>query len=93
MWPGVCQTMNRSQYLSRAMPFTAYLTQEALQRYRARHAQQPSDTSAILGCLECLDALGEWDSLVNMCNATWDRLNDHSTHVSDHRKAATLAAR
>lgn len=67
--------------------------QEALTLYKARHKNEPSDTRAVLGCMKCLDAMGEWGDLVDLCNSSWDTLAAPGEDPAVHRKAATMAAR
>lgn len=68
------------------------IPQEALKVYQSRRDQDPSDAHAVLGCLRCLDAVGDWEGLVDMCNDSWTALDRHSED-SVKTKAATLAAR
>lgn len=73
-------------------PFCS-VSQEALLLYRQRRIANPADTQAVLGCMRCLDSLGEWENLVELCNESWDTLTLPSVDPAVHRKAATLAAR
>lgn len=43
--------------------------------------------------MKCLDAMGEWGDLVELCNSSWDMLANPKEDDAVHRKAATLAAR
>ncbi|CAM9983693.1 unnamed protein product, partial [Phaeothamnion confervicola] len=70
--------------------------QEALALYGRRHEADPADVGAIIGCMKCLDALGECDALLRMCRESWAALTSAEAADADdraHRKAATLAAR
>lgn len=67
--------------------------QDALVRYRERRSHDPRDMKAVLGCMKCLDALGEWDELVYMCHQDWGNLTSLGLESAVCTKAATLAAR
>lgn len=68
------------------------LLQDALERYRQRQQKNPDDAKAVLGCMKCLDALGEWGDLVELCNEKWDTITKKGED-SSQRKAANMAAR
>lgn len=64
--------------------------QDALVQYSKRREENPTDFEAILGCMKCLDAMGEWDKLVEMCKHDWDYIKKKPSVTT---KAASLAAR
>lgn len=70
---------------------TPLMEQEALDIYRRARDNDPTDVGAILGCLKCLDALGEWEALVDLCHETWTLVDNGEDSVKS--KAASLAAR
>ncbi|CAM9593323.1 unnamed protein product, partial [Ectocarpus sp. 12 AP-2014] len=67
--------------------------EEAIILYRQRHEADPTDTGAILGCMKCMDAMGEWGDLVSLCNSSWDHIHTVGGDPAVARKAATMAAR
>lgn len=50
------------------------------------------DVGAVLGAMKCLDALGEWQAVVDLCFGTWDALHHAATEDKTRKKAAALAA-
>ena len=64
--------------------------QAALDGYRNQQKIDPGNTRAVIGCMKCLDALGEWGDVVELCNSSWPVLDDEA---GSKRKAATMAAR
>lgn len=73
--------------------FFGHDRQQALVTYRQRHDNDPTDAKAVLGCMKCLDAMGEWDELVKLCTSSWHTLEKPGDDTVSFRKAATLAAR
>lgn len=61
--------------------------------YRDRTAANPADVEAVLGCMTCLDALGDWDELVGMCDEHWSSLVPDAGGSAIAREAASLATR
>lgn len=70
-----------------------FVLQEAIILYRQRQEADPTDTGAILGCMKCMDAMGEWGDLVSLCNSSWDHIHTVGGDPAVARKAATMAAR
>lgn len=51
------------------------------------------DSGAVLGAMKCLDAMGEWQAVLDLCFETWAALNDaEATEDKTRKKAAALAA-
>lgn len=73
--------------------YGCYLYQTALARFRRRQESDPADTRAVIGCLKCLDAMGEWGDVVELCNNSWETLIKPGTDDVHHQKAAAMAAR
>lgn len=67
--------------------------QEARVKYRQQHDNDPTDTSAVLGYMKCMEAMGDWGDLVQLCNDSWDHINNPREDPASLRKAALLAAR
>ena len=47
---------------------------DALLLYRQRVEEDDEDTVAVLGCMKCLDALGQWQEVVDLCFMSWQTL-------------------
>ena len=47
---------------------------EALSAYERRLADQPDDVDAILGCIYCLDARGDWNRVLDIAEMSWSAL-------------------
>jgi phosphatidylinositol kinase/protein kinase (PI-3 family) len=47
---------------------------EALVLYERNLQEDENDTGAILGCMRCLDARGEWESVLKLATKSWDAL-------------------
>lgn len=67
--------------------------QNALILYRERMGRNPMDIESILGYMTCLDALGEWDELVDMCNRDSEALMGKDVDPATREWAASLATR
>ncbi|CAM9623049.1 unnamed protein product [Chrysoparadoxa australica] len=67
--------------------------EEALQLYKDKVKAQPGNIAACIGTMKCMDALGEWEGLVEFCRASWDALTQPGVDEKAHKKAATMAAR
>jgi FKBP12-rapamycin complex-associated protein len=65
--------------------------EEALVLYRRRLHTRDRDVDAVLGCMKCLDALGHWQEVVDLCFMTWDSLHAATTASKVRKKAAALA--
>lgn len=51
------------------------------------------DSGAVLGAMKCLDAMGEWQAVLDLCFETWAALNNaEATEDKTRKKAAALAA-
>lgn len=66
--------------------------EEALSLYKRRLETKRDDVTAVIGCMKCMDALGDWGELVKLCDNSWEALKA-APEDKLHRKAATLAAR
>lgn len=49
---------------------------EALDLYRARHADEPTNFDATAGMMRCLEAIGDWQELSELCQEVWHGLCD-----------------
>ena len=47
---------------------------EALVLYERKLSEDENDTGAILGCIRCLDARGEWEGVLKLSNKSWSAL-------------------
>ena len=61
---------------------------EALVLYERKLQEDEDDTGAILGCMRCLDARGEWESVLKLASKSWDSLQGklrqtHAVTASD----------
>jgi len=74
---------------------------EALAVYEEKLEKDPRDFEAILGCMRCLDASGEWRQILSLADQNWralleppQNLGNVWRHVSSRsqRKATRLAA-
>jgi len=48
---------------------------EALTMYERKLREQPDDVSAILGCMHCLDARGDWKRVLNLANKSLNAIS------------------
>jgi FKBP12-rapamycin complex-associated protein len=48
---------------------------EALQIYEDKLSRNPQDFDAILGCMRCLDASGEWQRVLDIAEQSWPTLS------------------
>ena len=48
---------------------------EALAIYEQKLGQNPFDFDAILGCMRCLDASGEWHAVLDLVETNWTTLS------------------
>jgi len=67
--------------------------QEARVKYRQQHDNDPTDTSAVLGYMKCMEAMGDWGDLVQLCNDSWDQISKPGEEQTSLKKAALRAAR
>lgn len=67
--------------------------QDALGLYLDRRYRHRGDVKAVLGCMKCLDAMGEWDELVDMCDKDWGYLTAENVEPKRRHEAAQLAAK
>ncbi len=65
---------------------------EALGLYEERAKEEPADMEAVLGMMKCLDALGQWDDIVQLCNGAWDTLMSEDCRPNVQKKVINLAA-
>ena len=61
--------------------------------YRQQLENDENDTSAVLGCMKCMEAMGDWSGLVDLCNSSWNQISRPGEDPSSARKAALRAAR
>ena len=64
--------------------------EEALVLYRRRLHTRNRDVDAALGCMKCLDALGHWQEVVDLCFTTWETLHAATTESKVRKKAAAF---
>ena len=67
--------------------------QEAIIRYRQQQENDEKDTAAVLGCMKCMEAMGDWSGLLDLCNSSWQQINRPGEDPASARKAALRAAR
>jgi serine/threonine-protein kinase mTOR len=65
---------------------------EALALYRQRRQQDSRDIGAVLGIMKCLDALGQWDESIRLCQESWDVVSKEAGESNAQKKAINLAA-
>lgn len=67
---------------------------EALEMYQSRLKEHPSDFEAMLGCLRCLNAGGNWSKVLDLAAQYSSSLFDHTSTASDRsrRKANRVCA-
>lgn len=59
---------------------------EALQIYEEKLNRNPQDFDAILGCMRCLDASGEWQRVLDIAEQSWPSLSG-ATYVKKEKNA------
>lgn len=63
---------------------------EALAMYEGKLDENPEDVGAILGCIRCLDARGEWRKVIDLAKKNWHALSYESeTQSKRHLRKAT----
>lgn len=74
---------------------------EALSMYEEKLERDPKDFEAILGCMRCLDARGEWRQVLSLADQNWQALLEPTHSLGNawrkvssrsQRKATRLAA-
>jgi FKBP12-rapamycin complex-associated protein len=70
---------------------------EALEVYREKLKSDPHDFEAIVGCMRCLDASGEWRKVLDLAEQNWTALSQHrcigdSNFHGDHSKRSQRKA-
>jgi hypothetical protein len=70
---------------------------EALTMYERRLKEQPGDVSAVLGCMHCLDARGDWKRVLKLADRSWaaisgEDLVDNNHHESPEKQAGPPSA-
>lgn len=58
---------------------------EALVVYESKLGNNPHDFEAILGCMRCLDASGEWRGVLDLAERSWPTLSGSSMEQKDSR--------
>ncbi|EEC46831.1 predicted protein [Phaeodactylum tricornutum CCAP 1055/1] len=61
---------------------------EALEVYREKLKSDPHDFEAIVGCMRCLDASGEWRKVLDLAEQNWTALSQHRCIVRMCAQAA-----
>eukprot|EP00957_Ditylum_brightwellii_P086461 6578466-Ditylum_brightwellii.AAC.1 len=51
---------------------------KALSMYERKLEENPNDVSAILGCMRCLDARGEWRKVIELAENSWAAFSNES---------------
>ena len=52
---------------------------EALAMYKRKLEENPHDVDAILGCMRCLDARGEWRRVIELAGKSWVALSEEQS--------------
>ena len=50
---------------------------KALELYERKRLEDPDNINLTLGTMRCLNALGDWEELHNLCQEKWDIVDDH----------------
>ena len=58
---------------------------EALAMYEGKLDENPEDVGAILGCIRCLDARGEWRKVIDLAKRNWHALSYESGEAQSKR--------
>ena len=65
---------------------------DALALFESRLEETPSDIEAVLGCMNCLDARGEWKKVLELSNRSFHALTASDTSYREYRKATKFCA-
>ena len=65
---------------------------EALAVYEQKLGSNPRDFEAILGCMRCLDASGEWRGVLELAEKSWPTLSGTSPNSHDDRRPELQAS-
>lgn len=57
---------------------------EALAMYSRKLEECPNDVDAILGCMRCLDARGEWRRVIDLAKKSWKVLNGENDMLNEY---------
>jgi FKBP12-rapamycin complex-associated protein len=61
---------------------------EALDMYEQKLKENPNDTGAVLGCMRCLDARGEWRQVIKLFEeSNWSAVANVETHANSPKQA------
>jgi hypothetical protein len=66
---------------------------EALVMYEEKLRRDPHDYEAILGCMRCLAASGEWKQLLKLVQEKWPSLSDPDRNSQTQRSISTRTQR
>jgi tetratricopeptide (TPR) repeat protein len=59
---------------------------EALEVYEEKLLRNPQDFDAILGCMRCLSASGQWSKVLDLAERNWGSLSGMSSLTPDRRQ-------
>eukprot|EP00934_Nitzschia_sp_Nitz4_P000121 Nitzschia sp. Nitz4//scaffold14_size191712//162960//172475//NITZ4_001752-RA/size191712-snap-gene-0.144-mRNA-1//1//CDS//3329537014//121//frame0 len=65
---------------------------EALLLYQEKWRRNPNDFDALLGCMRCLSARGEWRQVLDLADESWSYLVGRSSKSRDQKKALRMCA-
>jgi len=65
---------------------------DALDMYKRKLEESPENVEALLGCMKCLDARGEWIKVLDLARKRWDTLSSIHILPKDHKKAVRFCA-
>lgn len=62
---------------------------DALEMYERKLNENPRDVDAILGCMRCFDARGDWKEVLMLSSRSWDFLAHEFTAGAEHSQFLT----
>lgn len=65
---------------------------DALAMYERRLLEHPTDIKAVLGCMNCLNARGNWKRVLELSNKSFNAFTANEISHRDWRKAANFCA-
>uniref|UniRef100_A0A7S3PVW7 Serine/threonine-protein kinase TOR n=1 Tax=Chaetoceros debilis TaxID=122233 RepID=A0A7S3PVW7_9STRA len=65
---------------------------DALAMYESKLEESPSDIEAVLGCMNCLNAQGEWRRVLELSNTSFEAFTSNEASIRDRRKAIKFCA-
>jgi len=66
---------------------------DALAVYEDKLERDPRDFEAMLGCMRCLDASGEWRKVLQLADSNWQELGTNPPHNSERHEASPRSQR